>query len=172
MSYLSIVVFALVLIPSSVTAGEPLTPRPLDPVAIEAFARAQEQSAVVRSLVATLQSSNVIVHIVSSKTLPLGVGGTTRFVTSRAGYRYLRITINAELSKSGRTAILGHELQHACEVAASEADDVQSLRQLFEKQGHRVGGFFETRSAMRIESLIRGELRAGTVPANGALPGK
>src|SRR4029453_3227616 len=101
MRYLSIVVFAVILVPSSVTAGEPLTPRPLDPVAAEIFARARAQSAVVRSLVSTLESSNVIVHIVSARNLPMGVGGTTRFVTSRGGYRYLRITIAEELSKSG-----------------------------------------------------------------------
>lgn len=159
MRYLSIVVFALVLVPSSVTAGEPLTPRPLDPIAIDAFARAQAQSAVVRSLVSTLESSNVIVHIVSSPNLPMGIGGTTRFVTSRGGYRYVRITIAADLSKSNRTAILGHELQHACEIATSGADDVESLKELFEKQGHRAGEFFETHGALRIENQIRTELR-------------
>jgi len=159
MRYRFIVVFALVLVPSSLIAGERLTPRPLDPVAIEAFARAQAQSAVVRSLVAALESSNVIVHIVSARDLPLGIGGTTRFVTSRGGYRYVRITIAADLSKSNRTAILGHELQHACEIAASGADDVESLRELFEKEGHRAGEFFETHGAARIESLIRTELR-------------
>ena len=92
MRYLSIFVFAFSLVPSFAIAGEPLTPRPLDPVAIDAFARAQAQSALVRSLVATLESSNVIVHIVSSRSLPAGIGGTTRFVTSRGGYRYVRIT--------------------------------------------------------------------------------
>ena len=172
MRHLSIVVFALVLVPSPVIAGEPLTPRPLDPVAIDAFARARAQSAMVRSLVSTLESSNVIVHIMSSRSLPGGVGGTTQFVTSRGGYRYVRITIAVELSRSGRTAILGHELQHACEIAASQADDVESVGRLFARAGHRVGEFFETRSAIKTESLIRTELRGRTVPANGALPGK
>ncbi len=162
MRYLSIVLFALVLVPSFAAAGEPLTPRPLDPVAIDAFDRARAQSAVVRSLVATLESSNVIVHIVSSTSLPGGVGGTTQFVTSRGGYRYVRITIAVGLSKTGRTAILGHELQHACEIAASQADDVEQVGQLFAKTGHRVGENFETRGALRIESLIRTELRSRT----------
>jgi len=160
MRYLSIFVFAVFLVPAFATAGEPLTPRPLDPIAAEAFARAQEQSAVVRSLVATLESSNVIVHIVSSRDLPLGIGGTTSFVTSRGGYRYVRITIATDLSKSGRAAILGHELQHACEVAASAADDVESVRELFEKEGHRAGDYFETRKAIDAERMVRNELNA------------
>ena len=160
MRYLSIFVFAVLLVPSFATAGEPLTPRPLDPIVAEAFASAQAQSAVVRSLVATLESSNVIVHIVSSRDLPLGIGGTTSFVTSRGGYRYVRITIAVDLSKSGRTAILGHELQHACEIAASAADDAESIRELFEKEGHRAGDYFETRKAVDAERLVRNELNA------------
>jgi len=160
MRYLSIVVFALVLVPSFAHAGEPLTPRPLDPVAIDAFARAQTESSLVRSLVATLESSNLIVHIVSSTSLPGGVGGTTQFVTSRGGFRYVRITIAVDLSKTGRTAILGHELQHACEIAGSQADDVKSIGQLFAKTGHRVGENFETRAAIDAERLIRNELNA------------
>ena len=160
MRYLSIFVFAVLLVPSFAAAGEPLTPRPLDPFAADAFALAQAQSAVVRSLVATLESSNVIVHIVSSRSLPMGIGGTTRFVTSRGGYRYVRITIATDLSKSGRTTILGHELQHACEIAASDADDAESVKELFEKEGHRAGDYFETRAAIDAERLVRNELNA------------
>ena len=165
MRYLSIFVFAVVVVPSFALAGEPLTPRPLDPIAADAFARAQAQSAVVRSLVATLESSNVIVHIVSSRSLPVGIGGTTRFVTSRGGYRYVRITIAIDLSKSGRTTILGHELQHACEVAASAADDAESVKELFEKEGHRAGDYFETRAAIDAERLVRNELNAARAAA-------
>ena len=165
MRYLSIFVFAVLVVPSFALAGEPLTPRPLDPIAADAFARAQAQSAVVRSLVATLESSNVIVHIVSSRSLPVGIGGTTRFVTSRGGYRYVRITIAIDLSKSGRTTILGHELQHACEVAASAADDAESVKELFEKEGHRAGDYFETRAAIDAERLVRNELNAARAAA-------
>ena len=172
MRYLPIVVFALVLVSSPASAQGPLTPRPLDPIAVEAFELAQAQSAVVRSLVATLESSNVIVHIISSRNLPAGVGGTTQFVTSRGGYRYVRITLATALTKSGRTAILGHELQHACEVAASGADTVEGMKQLFEKDGYRAGDFFETSGATKIENLIRTELRARTATATGAVAGR
>src|SRR5262245_13429808 len=160
MRYLSIFMFAFFLIPSAAIAGEPLTPRPLDPVAIEAFARARAQSPVIRSLVATLESSNVIVHIVSSRSLPGRIGGTTQFVTSSGGHRYVRITIAIDLSRNDRTAILGHELQHACEVAASQADDVESVERLFARTGHRAGRYFETRAAVDAERQVRDELGA------------
>ena len=160
MRYLSIFVLAAFVVPSFAVAGEPLTPRPLDPFAAEAFARARAQSAVVRSLVARLESSNVIVHIVSSRSLPIGIAGTTHFVTSRGGHRYVRITIAADLSKSGQTTILGHELQHAGEIAASAAGDHEGVRELFEKEGRRAGDYFETRAAIDIERKVRNELDA------------
>jgi hypothetical protein len=164
MRYLSIVFLFLV---PSIATGEPLTPRPLDPIAAETLARALSRSAVVRSLVATLEASNVIVHVVSSLQMPTGIGGTMRFVTSRGGYRYVRITIGSDMSKDTRTAILGHELQHACEVAASEADDVEGLRQMFTREGSHDGHFFETALAVEVERRVRLEMsaRPGRLPS-------
>jgi hypothetical protein len=168
MRYLSILY--VLLFPAVVSAGDPLTPRPLDPLAAETFERALAGSRLVRSLVATLESSNVIVHIQASRQLPASIGGMTRFVTARGGYRYLRITIAVDLPPSAQTAILGHELQHACEVAESGADDVASLQKLFARVGRRNGEYFETQSALRVEKMIRMELRA--TPAAVTHPGK
>jgi hypothetical protein len=169
MRYLSI--FMLLFLPSVVVAGERLTPRPLDPIAADAFGLALSRSEMVRSLVATLEASNVIVHIESSRHMPAGIAGTTRFVTSRGGHRYVRITIGADLPRTERTAILGHELQHACEIAASKADGVAELRQMFTREGTRDGDYFETDRAVEIERMVRLELMGKVFPA-GASPGK
>ena len=155
---------SLSLLPSAVAAGTSTTPRPVDPVAAEAFAQALERSQIVRSLVATLEASNVIVHIESSRTMPSGIGGMTRFVTSRGGYRYVRITFNAELWGRDRIAILAHELQHACEVAHSSAADFAAVRELFHQSGHHLGPYFETREAAAMEKSVRAELTAGLQP--------
>jgi hypothetical protein len=162
MRYLSIVSLLVVLcvLPSSASAGDKLTPRPLDPIASEIFERAMSRSALVRSLVATLEGSNVIVHIVSSQSLPAGIGGTTRLVSSRGGYRYVRIDISRELQKGARAAILGHELQHACEVAESGANNQEELRQVFEREGQRNGQFYETRAAVDAERHVRMQLQS------------
>ena len=148
----------------ALTTGEPLTPRPLDPIAAQTFANAMSRSAAVRSLVTILERSNVIVHIESSQRMPEGIAGTTRFVTARAGFRYVRITIFSELPATERTAILGHELQHACEIADSGAADVESLRRIFLRDGTRRGSFFETDGAIAVERIVRLELmgRLGT----------
>jgi hypothetical protein len=132
--------------------------RPVDPIALETLDHALAYSPIVRSLVGTLEASNVIVHIQSSRRLPAGLSGTTRFVVSRGGRRYLRITISCDLSKAARAAILGHELQHAVEVATSTADDVNSVRRLFEERGEGSDGYFETRAAIEVERQVRREL--------------
>jgi hypothetical protein len=134
--------------------------RPVDPVAAETLEFAVRRSDVVRTLIATLERSNVIVHIQSSRDLPAGIGGITRFVVSRGGYRYLRVTIAAQLPEQLRAAMLAHELQHACEIAASPANDVGSLRLLFEKTGRSNGEFFETSRAVDVEHAVRRQLSA------------
>ena len=153
-----LLVFAFALTFAAIAAAGQLTPRPVDPVAAETLARGAEKSATIRSLIAVIERSNVIVHIESSRALPLGVSGWTRFVTSRGGYRYVRITLDAALPLRWRSIILAHELQHACEVAQSAAADGKSLRALFERTGHRAGNYYDTRAALEVERHARLEI--------------
>lgn len=167
MRYVTIVV-SVAFFPSLALAQGKLTPRPLDPVAVETFARAIDGSAIVRGLVERLESSNVIVHLETGAQMPAGIGGMTRFVTSRGGYRYLRITLGSSMALGARSAILAHELKHACEVADSSASNVASLRELFENEGHRAGQYFETMAAMQIERDVRMELSGRAVRLRSA----
>ena len=134
--------------------------RPIDAIAANTLERAAARSAIVRSLLDTLEQSDVIVHIQSSRQLPAGIGGMTRFVANRGGHRYLRITISTELSPEARIAMLAHELQHAREIAGSSAQDVMEMRTLFRQRGKQDGDYFETQAAQRLERLVRTELRA------------
>jgi hypothetical protein len=136
--------------------------RPLDPLSVETFDQAVAGSPLVRDLVRQLEESNLVVHIESSRSLPFGVGGTMRFVTSRGGFRYVRISLAVGLRPESRAAILGHELQHACEVAASDANDIDAVRRLYQASGHNpfVGAdVFETEAALRVERQVKLELR-------------
>lgn len=159
MRYLSIVfVFAF----SSIVHADPLySVRPVDPLSSETLNVAISRSAVARSLIETLETSNVIVHIVSARDLPAGIGGTTRFVVNRGGFRYLRITIGAQLPPNLRAAILAHELQHACEVAESTAGDSAAVEKLYERRGTRDGNYFETQAARHVEEAVLVELHGG-----------
>jgi hypothetical protein len=121
MRYLSMLVvitfvFVSAVAFAAVAAADTLTPRPLDPIAVETLASVLEKSESTRSVVRVIEGSNVIVHIVSSPSVPASVGGRTRLVTSRGGYRYVRITINSELPLRWRSAILARELRNAGDV--------------------------------------------------------
>ena len=133
--------------------------RPVDPIAAATLDFAAQRSAIVRSLIDSLRASNVIVHVESSRTLPDGIGGTTRFIVSRGSVRYLRITIEADLPIEARVGLLAHELRHACEMSDSGARDTGELRSLFERVGMRRGNYFETAAAIEIERRVRAELR-------------
>jgi len=163
MRYWSLVL--LLSCPSLTFADEVLTPRPLDAEAAATLSRGLEHSPLVRTLVREIESSNVLVHILYSWDLPPGIGGTTRFVVGRGGYRYVRITLSTRLRGDDRVAILGHELEHAAEIARSDADDQESLGRLLAATGYRTTEhFFETSSARRAERTIRQELALETQP--------
>ena len=124
----------------------------------------------------------MIVHIEATRNLPSGIGGTTRFVASRGEYRYLRISLSVWLPPADRVAIVGHELQHALEVAQSLAANAAEVRRWFETSGFRVRvshDLFETNAALQIETKIRQELRArpalttrSSAPSRSAAPCK
>jgi hypothetical protein len=159
-SLLSVVLY---LFTAAGASAQVMTPRPLDPLSAETFEQAFNGSPVVRDLVRQLEGSNLVVHIVSSRSMPYGIAGTMRFVASRGGYRYVRITLAVDNRADSRAAVLGHELQHACELAASDAHDDDGVRRLFQATGHHPGqseDVFETRAAMLVERQVKTDLRA------------
>lgn len=171
MKYLCIclVVFSL----SPTIAADDRRVRPLDAWAIESFERAVDRSALARELTSRLESSDLVVYIETLTVMPADLGGTTRFMTSAGGNRYVRISLRRGLEANERAAVLGHELQHACELADSTANDLQAVRRLYEGLGHRVSRreeLFETRAALLAGHRVWVELRSRqTVPSHLAL---
>ena len=134
--------------------------RALDPWAVESLDRVATRSPLARHLIDRLEASNVIVHIVTAPVMPSNVAGTTRFVSQRGGYRYVRVSIDRQLLPDTRAAILGHELQHALEIAVSDAVDHDGVRRLYERIGKRVDGrdHFETPAAALAGRRVWSEL--------------
>jgi hypothetical protein len=179
MKYLSIflVVFAL---GARVAADDSFRLRPVDAWAGESFERAWGRSPLVRELVQQIESSNLVVHIETRAVMPMGLAGATWFVASAGGHRYVRISLLRELEPDERAAILGHELQHACELAASTAASHDAVRELFETTGHRVGGkgktaTFDTDAAVLAGQRAWAELRSTSrqeVPSRREVPSR
>jgi predicted O-methyltransferase YrrM len=114
------------------------------------------RSATVRDLLARLGCSDVIVYveITASPQIPRG---RTKLVTASTGARFLRIGINRSMGGADLPAILGHELQHAVEIAErEEVRDDEGVRRLYGEIGRKGGpDSFETDAALDVERLVR-----------------
>src|SRR5215468_1537863 len=93
-------------------------------VLIDGIAR----SSLFAGLVARLDASDVIVYVDADCKMPEQMRGALTFMSAGGGRRYLMIKIACLLSGNMQVAMLGHELQHAVEVAdASSVVDEESL---------------------------------------------
>ena len=77
------------------------------------------RSATLKSLVATLNASDLIVYVNVRRLSSRGLAGGLQFVSATATTRILRVVIGLTVDRAARIALLGHELQHAVEVAGA-----------------------------------------------------
>lgn len=135
--------------------------RPLDRLADTAYVLGQRRSEQFRQLVAELDASDVIVHVVTTQEMPPGIVGTMRFVALIEGVRYVRVHLSSTLAPKLRAAMLAHELQHACELARSSAASTESVRALYAAIGKAAWGLeheFETAEAEEMGWTVWAEL--------------
>jgi hypothetical protein len=170
-------VFLVLVCPHRAWAQDLFALRPLDAWASESLERGRQRSPLVRSLVDRLERSDLIVHIDTREWMASGIAGTTQFVTSVGTHRYVRVSLLRGLSPNARAAMLGHELQHAYELAESQAGTDGSVRELFAMTGQRVGRgeVFETRAAVRAGQRVWTDLRSTSrqeVPSRPDVPSR
>ncbi len=120
-----------------------------------------QRSPTFRRLVSRLQDSNVIVYVRLRPDMSESLGGSLRFLTSSASDRFLLVSLNRRNSPAMLVAFLGHELQHAAEVADSpDVVNQDELRQLYRRIGVRVRqDAFDSRAAQLAGQAVRLELR-------------
>jgi hypothetical protein len=117
-----IVVLAVVLVaaPRGAAADPPArSPRVRAADARTAFLLVQglQRSATIRALVNQLERRDVIVYIELQPLLKRRLAGTMTWITATREHRYVRVSLNPELNTDMAISTLGHELQHALEVA-------------------------------------------------------
>ena len=127
------------------------------------LSEAQRRSATIRYLIAQLNASDVVVYLEVAAWLPCGTSGRLQFVGAGVGRRYVRIGLSPRLSRDQRIALLGHELQHALEVAsAPQVVDGKTMAQLYRRIGFasRSGrnDWFDTASAVDAGREVEREL--------------
>jgi hypothetical protein len=121
------------------------------------------RSATLRKLEAHLRESQVVVYL-SVGHVPSALG-RTRLIGAGGGWRYLIVDLDARLTRVELLALLGHELQHATEIAdALEVIDEASLVALYQRIGMQQkeaparGLQFETRNAIEMGQRVYSEL--------------
>jgi hypothetical protein len=104
------------------------------------IAQGMAQSPTFRRLVNQIERSDVIVYVDLRPDMRDSIGGSLRFLAKSATHRFLRVQVNRADTPLWRVALLGHELQHAVEVAeAGEIASSNDMRALYRRIGVRTG---------------------------------
>jgi hypothetical protein len=118
--------------PSAVTDGIAFHVRATDPRAQEWISAGRSASRTFRTLLNRLSQSDLIVYVEIVDRIIGGAAGHMYFVTATGSARYVRIEVVASGDFGGMVALVGHELQHAVEVAdAPRVRDKSTLAMLY-----------------------------------------
>ena len=89
--------------------------------------------------------------------------GRTQFGSAQGAVRMVITRISTFLIQDERLAVLGHELQHVCEIAAElDVRDDAAVRKLFLRIGDRTSwsrDSYETAAAVEIERRVLNEVQ-------------
>lgn len=133
--------------------------RGADPKARLLLRDGADRSATFSRLLDALESSNVIVYV---ETGVLDRPGKLVFVTAGPDCRFLRISIKVPGRDADLIAWLGHELQHAVEIAAApEVRDQTGVMDLYRRIGFADRSTAESKRAQDVWARVRDEVRFG-----------
>jgi hypothetical protein len=134
--------------------------RTTDRSARQLLKRGFTRSVTFARLLARLEQSDVIVYVEEVPRLPGGLEGRMMMLPRAHAVRYVRIQITMRGSPDDSIALLGHELQHAIEIAeAPEVADQADMVKLYQRIGVRGGEHvYETIGAQKMGRAIRKEL--------------
>lgn len=120
-----------------------------------------ERSRTFAALVEAIDASDVIVHVEEVHTLPVGVDGRLSFVHAAGGVRYLRAQVLTGRGAVDTMSVVGHELQHALEVAMhKDVRDDASFAALYVRIGDKPARAdrYDTAAAREAGRRVRDEM--------------
>jgi hypothetical protein len=107
-----------------------------DPVVADALATGVKASAALRAIVSHIESSDVVVYVVLERPRVAGIAARVVFISAAGGRRYLHVGIDPRFSGPALVGLLGHELQHAAEIAGeASVVDAHSLAAFYRRIG-------------------------------------
>jgi len=118
-------------------------------------------SPTLRSLADRVDASDLTVHVRVNRFPDRRLAGGLRFLASTPTDRGLQVEIAFGLDRYARIAMLGHELQHAVEVAeTAQIRDKDGFRRFYALHGvgPAIERAYETDAAREVEIAVRKEL--------------
>jgi len=137
---------------------------------IAAVAAGVRASPTFRALVDRINTSDVVVYVTAeSGEMPSGLDGQLTFVSAVGGFRYVLVRVNSQLSAARLVSLIGHELQHAREIADAEwiVDPASMAREYVRTLGYRSRNqsqqhqTFDSAAAVRAGEQVLRELMKG-----------
>ena len=133
-----VLVFVTCVPAGAITAENPPHPstlRPMDAQLRGVVRAGSEQSPSFRALVDRLAATDVVVYVQCAQ-LRSHLDGELQFMSAVGGIRYVLVRLSRQLTRWRKIAILGHELQHALEIAERpEIVDSTTLARAYEQFG-------------------------------------
>lgn len=121
------------------------------------IADGSQRSALFRALVERLDRSDVVVYVDLDMRMSDKTRGRLRFIGSAGGRRYVDVRVARALDHRIEMSFLGHELQHAVEIAeAPEVVDARSMDRFYRRIGFSISDrhWHESRAAMETGRAI------------------
>jgi len=126
------------------------------------------RSPTFRSIFETVEQSDLIVYVETTAAAPPGVDAWLQYEGESPVNRFLRIFVKVPTSDEALIVLVGHELQHATEVAAaSDVRNQRSLEALYRRAGDWSGAGWDSAAARWASKIVRDELRSAVQPASG-----
>jgi hypothetical protein len=162
---LSAVLFAAPAVPAAETAVLEAPTRHIrttDASVRKLLRRGFRDSPSFAALVARIQQSDVYVYVEEVPGLPAALDGRLMMLPRAHEHRYVRIQIALRGAPDDSVALLGHELQHAVEVAdAQDVSDQDGMTRLYQRIGMRGGEHvYDTAAAQQMGRMVRRELNS------------
>ncbi len=118
------------------------------------------RSATFRSIFGKVEQSDLIVYVETTSLPPPHVDAWLQYEGTSPVNRILRVFVRIPASDETIIALLGHELEHATEVAAApEVRDQRTLEALYRRTGDWSGEGWDSAAARSVTRIVRDELR-------------
>jgi len=145
--------------------------RPLNRDAELLLAEARRRSPTIARLLAAVEASGLVVYL-DVRLMPRCGTGRLRLVASNGARRFVKVDVSVTARRDEALGWLGHELQHAVEVAsAPDVSDDGSLERLYRRIGNpqlAQASTFETEDAIKTRGQVLAELARTTEPRPAA----